>query len=239
MRIGVMSDIHGNGVALDAVLADVEHHPVDRWVCLGDAIQGGPQPAQVVDKLRELACPVIMGNADDEVLERNADDENFNKVSDWTSEQLGGDGRAFVRAFVSTCELSLGEAGTLLCFHGTPTSFWDVVLPETPPDELRTKLGSGDAAVMCGGHTHLQWTTTIDGCRRYFNPGSVGLAYNRHLPRDGFHFSPVAEFAVLNVMDADVRLEFCRVPFDLEEFERTTLASGHPFAEQTVARYGL
>jgi hypothetical protein len=178
-----------------------------------------------------------MGNADDEVLSRNADDESFNQVSDWTSERLGEEGRAFIKSFLPTYELSLGKAGTLLCFHGTPTSFWDVVLPETPPDELRTKLGDNVAAVLCGGHTHLQWTTTIDGGRRYFNPGSVGLAYNRHLPRDGLRFSPLAEFAVLTVLEADVRLEFCRVPFDVAEFRRVTLDSGHPFAEQTVARY--
>jgi diadenosine tetraphosphatase ApaH/serine/threonine PP2A family protein phosphatase len=90
---------------------------------------------------------------------------------------------------------------------------------------------------MCGGHTHLQWTTTIDEGRRFFNPGSVGLAYNRHLPRDRFYLYPVAEFAILTVQDADARLEFCQVPFDLDALERAIRDSGHPFAEQTAARY--
>jgi hypothetical protein len=171
------------------------------------------------------------------VLTRDSDNERLDTVSRWTYDMIGEDGVAFVRSFVPTYELALGEAGKLLCFHGTPASFNGVVLPETAPHEIREALGGNDAAVMCGGHTHLQWTTTIEGGRRYFNPGSVGLAYNRHLPRDGFHFSALAEFAILTVQDEDVRLEFCKVPFDLEEFERATLASGHPFAEQTVARY--
>ena len=64
MRIAVFSDIHGNGLALEAVLADIQAKAPDRLVCLGDAIQGGPQPAQVVRRLRELQCPVVMGNAD-------------------------------------------------------------------------------------------------------------------------------------------------------------------------------
>jgi predicted phosphodiesterase len=64
MRTALVSDIHGNTVALDAALADLKAHPVDQVVCLGDAIQGGPQPAGVVARLRELGWPVIMGNAD-------------------------------------------------------------------------------------------------------------------------------------------------------------------------------
>lgn len=64
MRIAVISDIHGSLVALEAAMADLKRHPVDQMVCLGDAIQGGPQPAEVVQRLRELACPVVMGNSD-------------------------------------------------------------------------------------------------------------------------------------------------------------------------------
>ena len=71
MILGVLSDIHGNRVALDAVLDDVANHPVDQWVCLGDTVQGGAQPVEVLDRLVELDCPVIIGNADEEVLARN------------------------------------------------------------------------------------------------------------------------------------------------------------------------
>jgi predicted phosphodiesterase len=191
MRIGVMSDVHGNRVALDAVLADVESHPVDQWVCLGDTIQGGPQPAEVVERLRALHCPVIIGNADAEVLDPNATEGGLRDVSVWTAEQLGESGLDFLRSFVPTYELSLGAAGTLLCFHGTPRSFDEVLLPETPPAELRDGLSGDHAAVMCGGHTHLQWTTTVDGGRRFFNQGSVGLAYNRHTPREKFHLPAI------------------------------------------------
>jgi len=64
MRVAVIADIHGNAVAFDAVLADLETQTVDRVVCLGDAIQGGPQPSEVAARLRELRCPVVYGNAD-------------------------------------------------------------------------------------------------------------------------------------------------------------------------------
>lgn len=74
MRLAVFSDIHGNCLALDAVLADLRQHPPDAYLCLGDAIQGGPQPAETVTRLRELACPVVMGNADAYLLSGTAAD---------------------------------------------------------------------------------------------------------------------------------------------------------------------
>ena len=68
MRIAVISDIHGNCFALDSVLQDIRQQGIEQIVCLGDAIQGGAQPAETVQRLRELNCPVVMGNADDFVL---------------------------------------------------------------------------------------------------------------------------------------------------------------------------
>ncbi len=59
-----MSDVHGNCVAFDAVLTDLRQRRTDQVVCLGDMVQGGPQPTEVLARLRELACPVVIGNAD-------------------------------------------------------------------------------------------------------------------------------------------------------------------------------
>src|SRR5574341_1692372 len=64
MRIAVISDMHGNDVAFEAAEKDIQAQRVDQIVCLGDAIQGGPQPAAVVHRLQRLGCPVVMGNAD-------------------------------------------------------------------------------------------------------------------------------------------------------------------------------
>src|SRR5690242_7314767 len=98
MRVGVISDIHGNCLALDAVLADLQRHPVDRVVCLGDAIQGGPQPAETVQRLRDLACPIIMGTADAWLLtgtETGSEgvSEQQLKVRTWSLAQLSGANR--------------------------------------------------------------------------------------------------------------------------------------------------
>src|SRR5436190_19959217 len=64
MRVAVISDMHGNDLAFEAVETDIQNQTIDQIVCLGDAIQGGPQPAEVVRRLLRLNCPVVMGNAD-------------------------------------------------------------------------------------------------------------------------------------------------------------------------------
>src|SRR3712207_314816 len=129
MRIAVMSDIHGNCVAVDAVLDDLQTQAVAQIVCLGDAIQGGPQSAQVVSRLRALQCPVVMGNVDAWLLsgeETGAEAitserlRAMHEVRQWTLAQLSDADRAFIAAFHRTIELDLGGAGTLLAYHGSP-----------------------------------------------------------------------------------------------------------------------
>jgi hypothetical protein len=68
-RVALISDIHGNAVALDAVLADIARRRVDEVVCLGDVAMGAPQPREVLARLRDLSCAVVMGDADEWLLE--------------------------------------------------------------------------------------------------------------------------------------------------------------------------
>ena len=108
MKVAVISDIHGNGVALDAALADLQREAPDRIVCLGDAAQGGPQPAQVLARLRELACPVVIGNADAWMLDGDQSGAEIKatpqmwETRDWSLAQLSEADRAFVRSFQPT-----------------------------------------------------------------------------------------------------------------------------------------
>ena len=187
MRTALISDVHGNAVALDAVLADLERDPVDQVVCLGDMIQGGSQPAEVVRLLRELACPVVLGNADAFLLDPDAGEEEKTErqlaVREWTLAQIGDDGAAFIETFRPTLDVPLGEERTLLAFHGSPTSFDDIVLPHLEEDEFRRLLGPPAADVLAGGHVHLQWLRRY-GDSTFVNPGSVGLAYDHAQPDD-------------------------------------------------------
>jgi predicted phosphodiesterase len=242
MRVAIISDMHGNCVALDAVLADLQHDPTDRIVCLGDAIQGGPQPAETVARLRELACPVVMGNADAWLLtgQRTSSEPvspEQEAVRAWSLAQLSDAARAFIAGFQPTITLPLGSDRQLLCFHGSPHSFDDIIHPETSEEEFTRLLGPFAPALMCGGHTHLQQVRRL-GDGFFFNPGSVGVAYNRHQPEESFQLDPWAEYAVLTAEVGRLRLEFRRVPFDVDALLAALQASGRPHPESTFALYG-
>lgn len=242
MRIGIFSDIHGNAVALDAMLQDLKTHPADTYICLGDALQGGCQPREVAAKLGEMGCPVIMGNADSFVLKGKPESSSVEAVSppmmevrEWTVEQLGEEGMRFIESFIPTYEVDMGQAGKLLCFHGSPSSFDEVLLPESPVEELKNALDA-DAPLMCGGHTHLQWIVSLENMV-FFNPGSVGVSYNRNLEMEVFYIYPVAEYAIVTTEGSVFNVEFCRVPFDVDDLESAAKASGRPYSENEGAKY--
>lgn len=247
MRIVVFSDIHGNGLALEAVLADIQAKAPDRLVCLGDAIQGGPQPVPVVRRLRELHCPVVMGNADAWLLtgEETGDEvitserlQAMNDVRLWTLAQLSADDRAFIAAFQPTVELALEDKFTLLAYHGSPKSFDDIILPDIAQAKLAEYLSGHTADVYCGGHTHVQFVRRIGaGPQVHFNPGSVGLAYSHHQPDEGFQMDHWAEYAMLTVEDNRFVLEFHRVPFDVVALMAIYQQSGRPHSASALAQY--
>lgn len=250
MRIAVISDIHGNAFALDVALADVRRNAVDQIVCLGDAVQGGPQPAEVVGRLRELGCPVVMGNADawlltgEETGAENISEERLRKmndVRDWALGQLSEADRAFIRAFRPTVEIPLDEARNLLCFHGSPASFDDIILPTTAEEEFQRLLVPHLPHIMTGGHTHMQQIRRIGASDSFFfNPGSVGLAYSHQQSEADFHLDAWAEYAILTVEGTQsqrIALEFRRIPYDVNELLEVYRRSGRPYAEDASDQY--
>ena len=207
MKIAIISDIHGNAFALDTVIGDLKREPVDQIVCLGDAIQGGAQPAQTVARLRELGCPVVMGNADAWLLSgvetgaeapSEARKRMLDSVRDWSLSQLSDEDKAFIAAFQPTVEIPLADGRNLLCFHGSPTSFDEIILPTTPEDEFQAIFAAHLPALVTGGHTHLQQIRPIGTTDNFFfNPGSVGFAYGHGQAEGTFHANSWAEYAVL------------------------------------------
>jgi putative phosphoesterase len=245
MRIAVISDMHGNDLAFEVVEADIQRQNVDQIVCLGDAVQGGPQPAQIVQRLRKLNCPVVMGNADAWLLsgEETGDEgippERLKKMGEirlWSLSQLTEDERAFIGAFQPTITINLEEDLDLLCFHGSPTSFDDIILPAAPVEEFQKFLGAYSDHILTGGHTHAQQIRR-NGDLFFFNPGSVGFAYSHYQPNGYFHADPWAEYAILTVEHNKTSLEFRRIPFDVEELIRIYRESGRPFADEAIAQY--
>jgi len=237
VQLALISDIHGNDVAFGEVTADLERVGCDGAVCLGDVGQGGPQPQETLNRLRGLECPVVMGNSDAFLLEVPDDSpepvtERQLAVREWSLGKLDADDLDFIRSFSPTVELALDGEARLVAFHGSPRSYDDVLLPNSEGPALEPFRGTG-AALLAGGHTHTQWARMVAGAL-FVNPGSVGLAYDRHQPEDDFKLTPVAEYALLTAGESGISVEFRRVPYSLEELIEVTRASGRPHGEDYV-----
>jgi putative phosphoesterase len=237
VKIALISDIHGNLTAFDAVLAAIAREKPDQIVCLGDSAAIGPQPHDVLVRLRELGCPVVFGNADAEMLappdDKPDDDEQARKINEiihWGAAQLEEADRDFIRSFQPTVEISLGEAGTLLCCHGSPRSYDDIIRATTPDEELDTMLAGTEAAVQAGGHTHTRMLRAWRD-REIVNPGSVGLAY-QFFADGSVRVPPWAEFAFLTTSDeGGISLDFRRLSYNRDAAVRAMFERGMPHAE--------
>jgi diadenosine tetraphosphatase ApaH/serine/threonine PP2A family protein phosphatase len=124
----------------------------------------------------------------------------------------------------------------LLCFHGSPTSFDDIILPHAPKEIFEKYLGAYSDHILTGGHTHAQQVRR-NGDLFFFNPGSVGFAYSHYQPDGQFHADAWAEYAILSVENSQTGLEFRRLPFDVDELIRIYRESGRPFADEAIAQY--
>lgn len=244
MRIGLLADIHGNLAALEAVLAALDEARVDRLVCLGDVAATGPQPAECLTRLADTGCAVVMGNADAELLAPDAmnpgDDEDshrITRISQWSAAQLGETELASIRSFVPTVEVDLSDGGQLLCVHGGPLSFDDIITATTPDEALDRMLGGHEPAVMAGGHWHAQMLRRHRGIT-LVNPGSVGLVYEG-LAGGGLRVPPWAECAVLEV-DGDGRrsIDLRRVPYDQAATVGAMRERGMPHAGWWASDWG-
>ncbi len=238
----MFSDVHGNCIALDAVLSDIRSQAVERMVCLGDAIQGGSQPVETISRLRELRVPTVMGNADHWLLtgENKSAAEQVSEAQAemraWSLSKLGQEDLEFIRQFKSTITLSLDNR-SLLCFHGSPTSFDELIWPTTPEEKLVQMMSGYENSILCGGHTHLQQLRRFKDSF-YFNPGSVGFSYDHSQTGEDVRADNWAEYAiVVSDNNRGQGLEFRRVPFDAKEWIRVTERSGSPNADRISLQY--
>jgi predicted phosphodiesterase len=238
-RLALISDQHANDVAFRSALEDVERLDVDAIVCLGDVVQGGAEPAQTLDRLAALGCETVLGNSDAFLLEVPADSpepvtERLLEVREWTLSQLSASHLERIRSFAPVVRREL-DSVSLLLFHGSPRSYDDVLLPEGGREALEPFVGH-DAALLAGGHTHLQWTRRI-GDALYVNPGSVGISYDRHAAEPPA-LRPLAEWALVTVADGTVGVEFRQVPYSAEDVQAATSRSGRPYADEWAAQWG-
>jgi predicted phosphodiesterase len=242
MRLGIVSDIHANLVALQVVQDDLQRRGVEQVVCLGDVVNSGPQPAQTVRRLRSLGWPVVMGNEDQAMLAPRpyqGDDPFYKIISDidlWCLSQLNPEDLEYVATFQPSLEIPLGKGEKLLAFHGSPHANTDVIKSTTPQGQLDQWFAGQSAQIFAGGHTHTQMLRRFERAL-LVNPGSVGLAYEHSPGHKEERNVPWAEYALLDWNDQAISIQFLRLPFDVKDLFQAARAVRMPHADWWVGEW--
>jgi putative phosphoesterase len=227
MRIAVISDIHGNQTALEAVLEDVSQQPVDQLIIAGDLCLNGPRPAQVLEIVQGLNCPVIQGNVDVEVVTSAPDKgEKKRSTAAWTREQIGQAGVRYLASLPTSYRVANGEGSDLLVVHANPLNLEDAIFPNAPDSMLEHLLGSLDPAIgaLAFGHLHIAYT------RRWRHLLLVDVA-SCGLPRDE---DLRAAYGILSWQDGAWEAEIRRVPYDVKAVVKQIKSSGMPNPDKRI-----
>lgn len=227
MRIAVLSDVHGNAVALDAVVAEAERLGVEGYWLLGD-YAAGPLPVAALATLRDLPRPVVAvrGNADREIVETaagarpplpdgaDADTRLWRERDDWVAAQLDAAGARWLAGHPLVARERVSGGGDVVLAHATPAGDEHLVTPATPDDVVRETVAGIDAALLLCGHIHVQYRRAVDGVE-VVNVGSVGLAYEG---------DPAAFWGLLT----DDGVELRRTDYDVGHAADACRTSGFP-----------
>jgi predicted phosphodiesterase len=230
VRLAVISDIHGNGVGLEAVLDDLAREPLDGFVCLGDVSEGGPQPVECLDRVRGLGCPLVMGNTDWWLANYRYEPHLAARgdIGAWAIERLGPERVAILASFVPWVELDL-DGVKLLCVHGTRESRVEEITPDASDEELDRQAHG--AQLLAHGHTHVQRLRRT-GKSTVFNPGRIGGDVDRVLRGMRHHLDGISEYAIAS----DTRIDLRRVRYDLDAYVRAAHENGMPHAAEVARR---
>lgn len=230
MRIAVISDIHANLTALEAVAEDIETSGADTIICLGDITTLGPEPRACLKMVQDLNCRCITGNhdafmTDPGLLDGYTDSPMIRDLVTWARGCLSREELDFIRSFDSRIELAPEPDGKWLFFHGSPHSHMTDILSTTPPDDLDGLLGGESAELMCCGHTHIQMLRQHKG-GLIVNPGSVGLPFREYVGGKRPELLEHAEYAVLEKQGGNINVSLRRIQYSREAFKESVACCG-------------
>jgi predicted phosphodiesterase len=252
MRLAVLSDIHGNLIALEAVLADIEAvGGVDITWCLGDIAAFGPRPSECIQRLKGLAeadegkkFKVIGGNTDrylvtgerpvqqpakdaDAFKKMVAEWQTFDSAVHWGLGKLAFEDYEFLAKILGH-ELSKEAEGYgyVIGYHAVPGDDESRLTPETPAEEAHDFLLDREGRLGIGGHIHKQFDRGL-GAWRVVNVGSVGMSFDS----PGF-----AQWGLFTFEGGGVTIDLRRVPYDVNALVADFYALGYPGTGWT-ARY--
>lgn len=226
MKIALISDLHANLVALEAVLTDIHSAQVDQIICLGDIAALGPQPCEVVAIVRSLGCMSVQGNHDPFSHSLPI----LRELEEWTLARLQPDATEFLRSLPLKVEVQMGDL-KLLCVHGSPRSFNDMILANTDEKRLDAFFCDQNFDVLVCGHTHVQFFRRLQG-KSLVGVGSVGVPF--FAPFDGTSPPKIlkcCEYAILEYEQGKLTVDLRQLPYDFEMYKKSVIKSKMPYQD--------
>jgi putative phosphoesterase len=228
MRIAVLSDIHDNITALEAVLADLRETSPDLILHGGDLVHGGSSPVEVLDQIRDLGWPGVIGNTDEMLFRPESLTEfasslpqlqaMFAKIGEmaaFSREKLGDQRLAWLSKLPKVQVQS-----TIALVHATPDSVWRTITPEAADAELESVYSPLNQPIAIYGHVHRPYIRTT-GSLTVINTGSVGLSHDGDVR---------ASYLLLDGTKPTIR----RVEYDLDKELKALATCGLPYTDWTA-----
>ena len=213
MKLAIISDVHANLHALQAVWEDLQTQQPDGVYCLGDLVGYGAYPNETVTFIREQAIPTIMGNYDEGVgfdlrdcgcvYKNPVQDQLGQRSLKWTQEQTTQENKDFLKALPLQIRLE-GSRPTIMMVHGSPRKINEYLYQDRPLATFTRIARLAGTDFLLFGHTHLPYEKHVSGTT-FVNCGSVGK------PKDG---NPEAGYVILS-MGRKAEVQFRRVPYDV------------------------
>jgi putative phosphoesterase len=229
-RIAVLSDVHGNATAVDAVRKAIKKEKPDAVIVAGDHVMNGPEPAATVDALRAMeadGATIVQGNTDVAVADfdysaafpwfTDGVPDAHRAAAEWAHDELGDERLGWLRRLPSERRLMLDETMVLAC-HASPGSQTQGFDAQLDPSVVLERISRTDARVICCGHTHLPDVRDL-GWKVIVNDGSAGYVF------DG---DPTASWALVEIDGDAVTAEIRRTEFDTMTVSNAISARGLP-----------
>jgi len=226
-QMAVITDIHGNLLALQAVLARIAQLGIETVVCGGDLVGYGPRPNEVCALIAERELPAIYGNYDYAIARDEEDcgcayvdqhDRDLGALSvAWTLARTSRESKDFMRDLPFDLHLRVGRAGVHLV-HGSPRKVNEYLFEDKPARLYERLAGAESDRTLVFGHTHKPWVHEYGGVL-FVNCGSVGK------PKDG---DPRAAFAVLSATARGLKARIERVAYDARTVAAEVREAGLP-----------